>query len=1103
MAGLDPKTKSYLGFHIYRYVKSKYRPHLSDKEKGAVIHEIFDEVHELVRKFGESKVEWKEKIFEEIRENWETGAKKDIVDLIKKTFEDYERGKKEEERIEREVSKKKRIKIKHTPYTCTYEGCEGKVLEYEYEDGEKVYYCEKNPDEHFWLSQGDLKEETEKFAERKVGEGITEPKPPHEGIAEIDALFKEMSGYPSMSKIIKALKKKEEWNKLSMEDKKAYVSKFLKHPALKNKIKGLQGKKRKLGFLPVPWWASPEYYEEANVLTGFQERKEEAAIEIGYERDKLRKKYGPWKWWLRPKYYAEKNAKVGELRDKYYMGGGFGSEEEAFLRGRLIGGINRIAGRHSDHVRGVMPAIVIFGLGAVISIILGSLMFFFAFCSLAFQQLMPPAKEKTDNEGKGIGEWENLGSAYLRSVFKCTAIILFALGIGQTNLPFANIFLMLVAVGGYAAMKVTYHSKRPDELVESFIRFGFLGILAIPWFIFAQIFGSMTLGLLALMFFAVPPIKVGGETEAIERSFAYQIWKPIFMVGMIIVLVSSGAIPINLGIFNLGWALEGSLAYIFLYIWIVSFLAGIFTSPENLPSIGIIVLIVTTVIFGLGPGAQNVGIALFGQWWPTVHNTVTEFTKPIGDLFYQLSQTFGQTLFMITNPMGFAQQITEGTYVENPMGPTGAYGLEINNLHIDGIYVGEVFSIRFELNNKGSFDARNVNLEILTSIEKFKEIYDQTEQRIDLVKSEKAKKENYIEWFNYTYPITNRPVFEKITKQDIKPRFLFGKIDCEGQTSIKKMLGITTAAGAALREKFIPFMARIKYEYEVHSNLQIEVLSKQEWDSRVRNGVLIRGQKLSRISTAPAKLSIGAMDQPIPENFPMFIGFNLSSEEGRNSKLGVANVRVELPEGFVKDKNMLCTEKKKPYTDKGIIDGKWVIEWELGEDEPKHVICFFNAPEIGDVPSKTFTISASATYTFYRWDRDDTLINFLDACEESRGEETENVSSIKPGDAGYCKSQPDGLCKEVGEGGCFYGGAYYCDRTAFYKPKQEEEYVTSLKCYTTVNEGKGACCPGEGVVSGTRGVIEGVTNNQCQAAFDAWMEGKSETDIMNAMWAAS
>jgi len=507
LAGLDPKTKSYLGFHIYRYVKSKYRPHLSDKEKGAVIHEIFDEVHELVRKFGESKVEWKEKIFEEIRENWETGAKKDIVDLIKKTFEDYERGKKEEERIEREVSKKKRIKIKHTPYTCTYEGCEGKVLEYEYEDGEKVYYCEKNPDEHFWLSQGDLKEETEKFAERKVGEGITEPKPPHEGIAEIDALFKEMSGYPSMSKIIKALKKKEEWNKLSMEDKKAYVSKFLKHPALKNKIKGLQGKKRKLGFLPVPWWASPEYYEEANVLTGFQERKEEAAIEIGYERDKLRKKYGPWKWWLRPKYYAEKNAKVGELRDKYYMGGGFGSEEEAFLRGRLIGGINRIAGRHSDHVRGVMPAIVIFGLGAVISAILGSLMFFFAFCSIAFQQLMPPAKEKTDNEGKGIGEWENLGSAYLRSVFKCTAIILFALGIGQTNLPFANIFLMLVAVGGYAAMKVTYHSKRPDELVESFIRFGFLGILyelKIPgWGI------SGTIGLICLALFFGAHLLVG------------------------------------------------------------------------------------------------------------------------------------------------------------------------------------------------------------------------------------------------------------------------------------------------------------------------------------------------------------------------------------------------------------------------------------------------------------------------------------------------------------------------------------------------------------------------------------------------------------------
>jgi hypothetical protein len=770
---------------------------------------------------------------------------------------------------------------------------------------------------------------------------------------------------------------------------------------------------------------------------------------------------------------------------------------------RTLISFDEFLGKHSEHVSRVMPAIVIFGLGAVISIILGSIIFFLGFCSIALQQLMPPAKEKTDKEGKGTGEWENLGSAYMRSVFKCGAIIAFALGIGQTNRPFANIFLMLVALGGYAAMSITYHAKRPDELVESLIRFGFLGVLVIPLFIFGQIFGSPLLGIMALLFFAVPPIRVGGgETEAVERTFAYQIWKPLFMAGMFVVLIMSGAIPIDIVIFNAGWALEGSLAYIFLYVWIVSFLAGIFTSPEGLPAIGAVILVVTTIIFGVGPGAQNVGIALFGQWWPTIHNTVSEFTEPLGELFYQLSQTFGQTLFMLTNPMGFAQQISEGTYVQNPTGPTGAYGLEIDNLEVDSIYVGEPFSLRFELANKGSFDASNVSLEVWTSVEKFNYLRDETDlkNKKTMEAGKKPEKLNYIEWFKYAYPLTYMPVFDEIIKQDIKPRFLFGEVDCEGQAKIKQVMGVTTSAGANLRDKFIPFRINLRYDYEVYSNLQVEIISQQEWDSRVRSGLLQRGQKLSRISTAPAKLSLGAMDQPVREGLPMFIGFNLRSAEGKDSKVGHAFVRLEFPKGFIPEniQDMKCTEKKRPPREIQNNEDGVILEWELEGGEAKHVFCFFTAPEIGDIPSKTFTISASGEYSFERWEREDTLINFLDACEESREEGTEGIP--QPGDAGYCSSR--GLCGGVGEGGCFADGTDYCNHNIF-KPPRDDQNVTALKCYKNVNDGKGACCPGEGYTVGTEIKIEGVTDRQCQAAFDAWIGEKSETEILNAMWSAA
>ena len=1084
------ETKRYIMFLIYEEFLDRYKPGLSEKEKDAIFDEVYKVIRNKIKAFGESGDERLVKIFNEYTDILNSYGPEFVKELYRlmdvtwsKAKSDYE---KREMTREKTLAKKKVIKINPTHYRCPAEGCNGSIEEYIYEDHSKAYVCTEDPDYHIW-SLEDIKKGAEKYAKKKISEGI---KPPEStgGIAEIKAAFEGKN-----------------WKSLGIEKKKAYVSQFLKHPALHEQIKKLRKDKGRIwkGRIPFPWWARKSYYDDADELTKFSDRKEEVKGERKNVYKNLRKKYGPF-WWARPKYYDERNTKNGELRDKYFMGGGFGPEEEAFMR-KMIGGINRITGRHSEHVRGVLPFVTILGLGAVISIILGSLMFFFAFFSLALQQLMPPAKEKLNAKGEKTEEWENLGTAYLRSVFKCTAIVLFALGIGQTNLPFANIFLMIVALGGYAAMNITYKENRPDQLVESFIRFGFLGVLVIPWFIFGQIFGSPLLGIMAFLFFAIPPIRVGGEAEKIERSMAAQIWKPIFMVGMLFVLMMSGVLGFNIfggGGAWAGWELTGTLSYIFIYVWVVAFLAGIFSSPESLPAMGAIILIVTTVLFGLGPGSQNVGIALFGQWWPTVHNTVSEFTKPLGDMFSQLSQTFGQTLFMLTNPMGFARQITEGTYVENPTGLTGAYGLEIDNFDVDNIYVGEPFSIRFELSNKGSFDARNVFVEIWSSADKFT-IKDHTSTSdeagvIELKEYEKPEKANYVNWYKYLYPgayeTPPKPLLGKIRKQDIKPIFLLANMSCEGQKEVMKKLGITTAAGANLRDKYISFQTRLKYEYDVYSNLQIEIISQQEWDSRTRSGLLQRGQKLSRISTAPAKLSIGSMDQPIREDLPMFIGFNLSSAEGRHSKLGKAKVTLALSKAF-KDKNptMTCTEKRNAYKERTEGDS-WIITWELEDDEPKSVFCYMKAPDIGDAPSKTFTVSANATYVFERWESKDTLINFRDSCE--RGE----TEKIGKGGAEYCKSQ--GRCTEVGAGGCFIDGADYCDHTVF-KPPRDDQNVTALTCYRKVNQGKGACCPGGGYTVGTEEKIEGVTDKQCQAAFDAWLEGKSETDILKTMWGAA
>ncbi|NIP41094.1 MAG: hypothetical protein GTN39_06310 [Candidatus Aenigmarchaeota archaeon] len=978
--GIPKKVREYE--EIWNEIVSNYRGKSYEFKVriGNLIVDVAERVKKY-RKYGYRDDEIRKEFSYYFSEHPPAGLEDEIGFILEKAME-----------ITKRVKELKKVSDKLTEEACP--DCGNTFLRHiKWKDGYDLYYCPK-------CKHGKGKYiEKEKFKEAKEM-GVEEAPPwAREGFDEFPPMVRER------------LKRNWMKNKRGEYRPGKVISAYAKNPwewFSKKKRKKREGKIKKI-------FEDKKEYKKytprgAKKRRGERRREEDERYEQDFRKLKSEEfEIGPDEYKKRLEEIDEEHKKrLDEIEEEY--------EKNKFQRGwpggpfaRGLTAFDEFFGKHSEHVSGAMPAIIIFGLGAVISIILGSLMFFFAFCSLAFYFLFPPAKERKDNEGKGTGEWENLGLAYVKSVFKGTCIVLFALGTGQTNLPFANIFLMFIALGGYAWMSITYHQGRPDELFESFIRFGFLGVLAIPFFIFGQIFGSPLLAIMAFLFFAIPPIKIGGETEKIERTFAYSIWKPLFLVGMFVILFMSGAIPIDIGLFNAGWALEGSLAYIFLYIWIVAFLAGLFTSPEGLPAIGAIILIVTTVIFGVGPGAQNVGIALFGQWWPTIHNTVTEFTEPLGDLFSQLGQTFGQTLFLLTNPMGFAQQITEGTYVENPTGPTGAYGLEIERLEVDNIYVGEPFFIRFELANKGSFNANNVSLEVWSSVDKLNYLQDETEsgkEPIKLERSEKSEKENYIDWYKYRYvtpPFLNEPII----KQDIKPRFLFGEIDCEGQASIKKMLGITTAEGATLRQKFIPFMTRIKYNYEVHSNLQVEILSQQEWDSRLRNDLLIRGQKLSRISTAPAKLSLGAMDQPIREGLPMFIGFNLSSAEGRDSKVGKAKVRLEFPEGFAPHiTNMRCTEKKKPAREILNNENKRILEWEMEEDEPKHVICFFSAPEIGDAPSKTFTISASSNYTFERWERDDTLINFLDACEESRGEETEEVSGGPTGPSAGTKENP-------------------------------------------------------------------------------------------------
>ncbi len=228
-------------------------------------------------------------------------------------------------------------------------------------------------------------------------------------------------------------------------------------------------------------------------------------------------------------------------------------------------------------------------------------------------------------------------------------------------------------------------------------------------FEFFWIFNSLFLGLLTAAFlFFIPFYK---EKDITNRF--------IFAILMIIALYMAFNLP---GTAGLGLDLEGSLfapwtwnttSIIFVALWIISMLVGLTTSVSDRRTMGVIMILISFVIFATGPGLQEAGSAFFGQWWPTVYTTATEVFGPLGEFFSGILNTLGTGMRMVTNPQEFAQEIVSGVYARDPeTGLAGAYGVEIESLRTTPLYPEQPFNVIMKLSNKGAYPAKRVRASI-------------------------------------------------------------------------------------------------------------------------------------------------------------------------------------------------------------------------------------------------------------------------------------------------------------------------------------------------------------------------------------------------------
>jgi len=712
------------------------------------------------------------------------------------------------------------------------------------------------------------------------------------------------------------------------------------------------------------------------------------------------------------------------------------------------GGLRKFAHTGEDFVKKVIFIVALIGIGAVIAASLGNMWFFFGFLSLGLYFLTPPPSEIKDYV-EGPLSWQHMipfgqkggnhsGFAWIRSITKVSAIICFAYGFKSMGDIF-NIFFIITCLVGYFSLKLSYDPKQPGEFIESLLRFGILGCYFIPLYVFASIFNSYVLAAIAFAFFAIPPMpntsKGQDLTEVLARGLSgqtayYEMFDKLLFSGlMLFALIGSGALG-AIPLFNVGWQLEGTLKYTFIYFWIVSAIGGFFSPARERPLTGILFLGGATIIYGIGPGSQDIGSALLGQWWPTVNSAVTSVSEPITKMFSQLGKTFGDAFLLLTNPVGYATQLMNGSYANNPVGETGPIGVELTEFDVTPVFIEQPFMITANVKNNGGYDAQNVGITMAAgywSPERKIDVGVQTIPGVVRLKisqigmdltscaNTKDKDSACTHYFDSaTEPSDAAP--KTFTRQNIwQTVFSSNGIKCDITSSYD------------LRKKSIPINITLTYKYQTDSTLgkgtdKLEFISQAEWDRLARLDQLNTRLKtiLSESTSGPVLFPIGTpgLKSPILETQDFHIALSLKSQQAGGRIQSIESVVLNYPLEFPMD---TCT----PDASTGI--------WSMDKGTPGKVIwtpkssstpiqgdtmffCHFKSfkGEGRDVlkgtPTKSYIITAHASYTYSNSKEKLVKVEFGSwCCAESLNPKGECASTSK-----CCSEQYPGQSKGKG-----------------------------------------------------------------------------------------
>jgi hypothetical protein len=338
-----------------------------------------------------------------------------------------------------------------------------------------------------------------------------------------------------------------------------------------------------------------------------------------------------------------------------------------------------------------------------------------------------------------------------------------------------------------------------------------------------------------------------------------------------------------------------------------------------------------------------------------------------------------------------------------------------------------------------------------------------------------------------------------------------------------------------LRTRYIPLKATVTYDYASDSRVEVEFMSKAEWQRLAQAGQLDKRFRTIKpeMSSAPVQFNIGTagLKNPILEDQQFHISMSLTSAITKDAEIKkVSKVNLTYPADWILNGECVGGSTNKPTSGTTKDGTQKYLEWEPTTPGGQTIVCYFkplNDPEktatstdkMGGVPSKTYIVTASAEYTFSRSKFVDVKVEFggfccpnTNSCKENcpskdcledqyctnnacvTGKTTPNGGSTTADTSylkGYCSSRLTHIDYKTKKLGCLLGmgGCTVPSDCAVYGESvvtgtqsqlwKEVAYAAGIReklvCRDTGYTGIQACC------------YESGTLKQCKAAFEEWM----------------